>query len=226
MSRQAPLDMQDPQGEFGLIDAPALPPLLNAVLAENPFEDAIAGLRARKAGAGDVFFSDDTDRARFAVILEPDVPAAKALEMVPLAMAALGDCISALVPPQVAVQFRPTLRVLVNNGIAGGIKAAISQTASDNEIPDWMVIGVETGLSRDAGLPEPGEQPDITTLDEEGCDNLDRNRFIETFARHFLTWLSIWQEDGFAPVARSWKFKDEEQNQPDMDVISTAVMIE
>ncbi len=201
------------------MDAPVLPPLLDAVLAKEPFKDAVEKLRAGKAGAGDVFFSNDIASARFAIILEPDVPASKALEMLPLAMVALGDCISVLVPPQVAVQFRPPLQVVVNKGIAGSIEAAISRTASDSNVPDWLVIGVETGLERSAGMPEPGEQPDITTLDEEGCTNLESQQFIETFARHFLTWLSIWQEDGFAPVLRSWKFMDEKNAEPDMGIM-------
>ena len=60
-------------------------------------------------------------------------------------------------------------------------------------------------LSHDAF--EPGHAPDFTTLDEEGCGDLTSAKFIETWCRHFLAWLNIWQDDGFAPVSKSWIFR-------------------
>jgi len=68
-------------------------------------------------------------------------------------------------------------------------------------------------------------QPDLTTLDEEGFENPDHIKFIETYARHFLSWLAVWNEDGFATIARSWKFKAENEMAPDMEQFGKFVSI-
>jgi len=188
-----------------------LPPLLNGVESPSPFDTAIFQVRQQKAGAGDLFWSPATDVAEFALILEPDVDHDKALEMVPLAMVALADCLAILLPPQVAIEFRDLQQLIVNGGIAGGIATAISKQQSD-----WLVIAIRVGLGRTESQSEPGEQPDITTLDEEGWEDLDRSKFVETFARHFLSWLAIWNDDGFAPIARAFRFKAEDKQDPDL----------
>lgn len=198
---------------------PILPPLLNAVQSEAPFESAINNVQIRKAGAGDLLWSKDQKRVKFAIILEPDVSTEKAVEMLPLTLVALGDCLGVVVPPQVGVQFRPPLQATVNAGIVGGVEAAMAETKSVSDIPDWLVVGIEVGLARQNDDAEPGLDPDITTLDEEGCEDLDRNKFIETFARHFLSWMAIWDDDGFAPIARSWKFKAEDESDPIIEMM-------
>ncbi len=202
-----------------------LPPLLNAVISQQPFDQAIDQVRHRRAGAGDLFWSPDKLTSNMAIILEPEVAANQALEMVPLAMVALGDCLGVLVPPQVAVQFRYPLRVVVNAGVTGEISAAIAATGNDNDVPDWLVLGIKINLARADDAPDPGEQPDITTLDEEGCEDLTQTKFIETYARHFLSWIASWQDEGFLPIARSWKFKAEDQNDPDMAELRKAVAV-
>ena len=203
---------------------PVLPPLLNAVQSESPFESAIRKVQLREAGAGDLFWSKNQKRVKLAIILEPDVSADQAVEMLPLTLVALGDCLGVLVPPQVGVQFRPPLQVTVNAGKVGGVSAAMSMTENNAGIPDWLVVGIDVGLSRQNDDPEPGLDPDITTLDEEGCDDLDRNKFIETFARHFLSWMAVWNDDGFLRVARSWKFKAEDESDPIIELMLEIVV--
>jgi hypothetical protein len=51
---------------------------------------------------------------------------------------------------------------------------------------------------------EPGVNPDVTTLAEEGFGGLRSNEVIESFARHFMVAIDAWQESGFAAVARSY----------------------
>ena len=205
--------------------APIVPPLLAAIMAPEPFDAAIQAVRAGRAGAGDFFWSPDAEQASLAIVLEPEVDAGVAAQMAPLAMVALGDTLGVLTPPQVGVQFREPFEILVNAGVAGRARAAMARTGKAENVPDWLVIGVETGLARPAGAPEPGLEPDITTLDEEGCGGLSHITFIETFARHFLSWMAVWNDDGFAPVARSWKFRAEDECEPDMEKIRAAFVI-
>ena len=73
---------------------PTFPPLLtgHAVRGNEPaFETACARAAGGELGAGDVVWSRDTALIDLAVILEPDVPLETAVQMLPLAMVALGD---------------------------------------------------------------------------------------------------------------------------------------
>lgn len=192
---------------------PEFPPLLTGhpvKAPEKPFAEAVKGaLNNRHFGAGDVLWGKSTDMVHWAVVLEPEVALATAQQMMPLAMAAIGDCLGVLTPPQVAVTFRWPGTILINGAEAGRISAAVPKEAGKNDIPDWLVIGLDLGLKRPANAPEPGETPDQTVLADEGGDALDRTRVIESFSRHFLTWLHNWQDDGFKSVADSWLFRAE-----------------
>ncbi|MCP4185370.1 MAG: hypothetical protein GY761_19015 [Hyphomicrobiales bacterium] len=202
-----------------------LPPLLNAISAQKPFDAAVSQVRHRMAGAGDLFWSHNQNNVDIAIVLEPEVSSIRALEMVPLAMVALSDCLAVLLPPQVAVQFRDSRSIVVNGGIVGELTTAMAKTNSENDIPDWLVLSLTTGLNRAESDDEPGFNPDFTTLDEEGWEMVSQNEFTETFARHFLSWLAAWNDDGFCTIARAWKFKAEEQLEPDMRKIGERVLI-
>lgn len=202
-----------------------LPPLLNPIKADEPFTTAIKQVRNRQSGAGDLLWASNNSVADFAIILEPEVDRQRTLEMLPLAMIALSDCLAVLLPPQVAVQFRGCNEIVVNGGVAGGIVAAIAKTDGDQDIPDWLVLSITASLNRDDKKGDPGLEPDITSLDEEGWEAPELNTFIETYARHFLSWMVAWNDDGFAPVSRAWKFKAEDNSEPDMNMVSSNISI-
>ena len=65
------------------MDELILPPLLNAVCCEQPFQSAIEQVRQREAGAGDLFWSRDKVTANIAIVLEPEVTKDRAMEMMP-----------------------------------------------------------------------------------------------------------------------------------------------
>lgn len=206
-------------------DEISLPPLLNAICSPEPFQSAIKQVRARQAGAGDLFWADDTYTAKVAIVLEPEVAHHRVLEMLPLAQVALSDCLAVLLPPQVAVEFRDIGKLVVNGGVVGDIQAAVSATSAESEIPDWLVLAASVGLRRRSNEDEPGQQPDITTLDEEGWEETNLGQFIETFARHLLSWTVAWSDDGFDNVARAWKFKSEDKADPDLAKFKQALHV-
>ncbi len=202
-----------------------LPPLLNAIMVEKPFQTAIDKTQARQAGAGDFFWAQDPSVSDFAIVLEPDVSFEKSLEIVPLALVALSDCLASILPPQVAVQFRDFQNVTINGGVAGSVNAAISKTQSRSDIPDWLIISINITLTRDNSISEPGSEPDITALGEEGWDVINQNTVLETYSRHFLSWLANWTDDGFDNVVRAWKFKAENEQKPDMDIFEQSITL-
>lgn len=195
------------------LEDPTFPPLLTGFPVEDPlspFEEAVKGaIDDRRFGAGDTLWSDAQDKASWAIVLEPEVPLSAAQQMTALAMVAIGDCLGALTPPQVAVTFRWPNIILVNGGVVGHVRSAVDGNASPGDTPDWMVIGIEIKLRHPAQAPEPGERPDETALAEEGAGDLDRTTAIESNCRHFLTWLNIWQESGFKSIADAWLFRAE-----------------
>ncbi len=187
---------------------PTFPPLMSGVgisVPDQPFSHAVNGAQNGALGAGSVIWARNTAIMDWAIVLEPDVPLATALQMGPLAMVAASDCIGALAPPQVGLMFRWPGTILVNGGEAGFVEIAASSPDLDT-VPDWIVVHVSVRLKGD-DRQEPGERPDVTSLDEEGCPGLTRTTMIESYSRHFMTWLNSWNDDGFHPVHSAWVFR-------------------
>ena len=80
-------------------------------------------------------------------------------------------------------------------------------------VPEWMVLGLWLRHRREDAEPEPGDVPDRTWLSEEGCTELSRTEIIESYTRHFLTWLNSWNEDGFKSIHASWWFRAQERDE-------------
>ncbi len=179
---------------------PEFPPLLtgHAVKApEQAFEAAVSGASRGRFGAGDVVWARDVDRLDMAVVLEPTVPPDRAIEMLPAALLAVGDSLGALVPPEVAVTFGWPNLVRVNGAQAGQLRVAMSSSRVFDDVPSWMVVGIALVLRRRAKSGDPGLDPDVTDLQEEGCGEITRTELVESISRHFLSWVHTWETEGF-----------------------------
>ncbi len=193
---------------------PIFPPLLSGhdvKGARKPFAAACEGAAQGALGAGDVVWSRNAQMLDLAIVLEPEVAFATAVEMMPVGMVAAGDCLGSLTPPQVGVTFTWPNIVRLNGAMAGAVRGAVSGHPAPDAVPDWMVIGFWLRHHRGKGDPEPGEQPDITWLAEEGGAELTRTELIESYCRHLLTWIHSWQEDGFRAVHDSWLYRAAER---------------
>jgi biotin-(acetyl-CoA carboxylase) ligase len=132
-----------------------------------------------------------------------------------VALVGLGDALGALAPPTLPVTFAWPDRLLVDAGIAGGVRAQpIEGTAK-------IVIGVEValrgapggetalgtmlGAQGAPGAFNPGSRPERTTLYDEGCGDIAMMDLLEAFARHFLSWVHRWLNEGFEPLRASWQ---------------------
>lgn len=195
---------------------PTFPPLLTGYdvkAGESAFRTACRRASAGELGAGDLVWSRGSACIEVAVVLEPEVGMETAVQMLPLFMVGLGDCLGSITPPQVGVTFIWPDIVCVNGGRAGQVRAAAAKTDGENDIPRWMVIGLEVAHQRRPDDPEPGEVPDRTWLSEEGCAELTPSEIIESYSRHCLTWINTWNDDGFRPVHDSWMFRAERRDQ-------------
>ncbi len=212
-------------GRGATLTEPTFPPRLSGLRlapGEAPLDAAIARARNGEVGAGDVLWSPDGQRAALAIVLEPECPLRQALQMAALAQVAAGDCLGALTPPQVGVTFRWPRGILVNRGRVGGIDLAWPKDCALDAVPDWLVVAISIALKYDADAPEPGFTPHRTVMAEEGCPELGSAELIESYVRHFLTWLNEWQDEGFRPVSEAWSWRAEGREEDEAVTIALA----
>jgi hypothetical protein len=165
--------------------------------------DAFAHARANAAelGAGTLIYVGRFDLAEFAVVLEPEEPLCTARRAFYAGMAALGDALLTLAPPEKQIRFEWPDAITVDFGLVGGGRFAWP-AGDENAPPAWLVFA---GMIRTVSLAEgePGLRPLSAALEEEGFEG-GSDRLLESFARHLLLQIDAWQAHGFAEVARRY----------------------
>lgn len=158
---------------------------------------------APERGAGTLVYVGRFDLAEFAVVLEPDEPLVKARRTFYAGMTALADALAAHAQPETSIIIDWPGSLLVNHGLVGGGRLACPQNVDEGETPPWLVFG---GMIRTVSMTgvEPGLNPFVTALEEEGFTDAMSNQVVESFARHFMVAVDAWQESGFGAVAKSY----------------------
>ena len=183
--------------------APAFPPLLRGVAvagAENPFDHARA-LAVQGCDGGTVVHNVQADRLRAAIVLAPEVPLRRAMAMLPVCGLGFQNALGALAPPEVAVHLGWDGGIRVNGGLCGGLTVA-SNTLDPQDVPGWLVVGLDLSLMQLAEAP--GDTPGLTSLYDEGCAEVEPVVLLEAFARHMLVWLNRWSDEGNRALHAEW----------------------
>ncbi len=129
-----------------------------------------------------------------AVVLRPDLATARLGEFVPLSVVALGMALAGLVVPMTEMRYRWPNAVLLSDGrVAGAWLAAGS---------DWLVLATSVNVTETANADNfrhacvrfDGGNPEATVA-----------TMLEAYARHLVTWLARWDEEGLAPVLRHFR---------------------
>jgi BirA family biotin operon repressor/biotin-[acetyl-CoA-carboxylase] ligase len=131
-------------------------------------------------------------------ILRPDCAPAAASQLGFVAALALGDAIGGTAPPLAGLRCKWPNDVLLNGRKLAGI--LLESEARMSETLDWLILGIGVNV---VAHPTETDYP-TTSLREEGYLALDAAGLLESFARHFLGWYEIWQNDGFAPIRAAW----------------------
>jgi biotin-(acetyl-CoA carboxylase) ligase len=177
---------------------PVLPPLYSAIRLGAQLGSPRKAL-LHKAGnlpEGTLLWSDANGRLALALLLDSETGFEESAPVALVAVLAMGDAIGALAPPVVAVTNAWPDRIEVNGALVGGTALHV--------LPGGRLLLETEVLVSSAGEYEPGEKPEFTSLHEEGCGEVTPVGLLESFARHFLSWLHRWQEDGFAPLRFHW----------------------
>jgi len=199
--RSGPLQAVSPL----VLPDPVFPPLLKGYAvpaSKQPLREACRRAQVREIGAGDLVWSLGTALADLAIVLEPEVALERAVQMAPLMMVALGDCLGALGPPKLAVQYRWPAEVLLNGSVAGDVRLACPRVASD-EVPEWLVVAVRLAIAAEESRTDWSR----TSLAEEAGSDLTRTDILQSLAAHFLARLNAWTDEGFRPVHDQWLFR-------------------
>jgi biotin-(acetyl-CoA carboxylase) ligase len=158
---------------------------------------------ADEEGAGTLVHVGRFDLAEVAVVLEPEEPLRTARRALYAGMVALADALAVHAPPEKPITFDWPDAVRVDGGLVGGGRLAWPQGADEDEPPSWLIFGAMIRTVA-MGEEEPGLRPLSAALDEEGFDQLDSGRLVESFARHLMVAIDAWQEQGFGEIAKGY----------------------
>ncbi len=158
---------------------------------------------APEQGAGTLVYVGRFDLAEFAVVLEPEEPLRTARRALYAGMAALFDALLTFSPPEKPIEIDWPDAFKVDAGLVGGGRLAWPQGASEDEPPPWLVFG---GMIRTVSMSdaEPGLNPLVAALEEEGFTDAGSGKLVESFARHLMVHIDSWQEHGFAAVTKEY----------------------
>lgn len=179
------------------------PPLMAGVAvkgADDPFETACA-MAVCGCDGGTVVHNVQADRLRAAIIFAPEVTTEDAMAMLPLCGVGFQNALGALAPPEVAVHLGWDGGIRVNGAHCGRLRVAAAEADTD-QVPDWLIVGLEVPILQTAS--DPGENPDVTALYDEGCAGIDPAHLLESWARHCLVWINRWSDEGNAPLHVAW----------------------
>jgi len=179
------------------------PPFTPVRLREMGDAFAHANALASEKGAGTLVHVGRFDLAEFALVLEPEEPLRTARRALYAGMVALVDALAAVAQPETAIDIHWPDAILVNGGLVGGARLAWPQGASEDDVPPWLVFGAMIRTASMANT-DPGLNPSITALDEEGFTDTMTSHLVESFARNFMVAVDAWQESGFGAVAKRY----------------------
>src|SRR5260370_10435156 len=88
--------------------------------------------------------------------------------------------------------------------LVGGARLGWPEEANEDEPPDWLIFGamIRTVAMGDV---EPGVSPLSSALYEEGFDDLDCGRLVESFSSHLMAAPDACQRHGFDEVAKAYR---------------------
>jgi len=198
------MPLETPARPRSLTPELVLPPLFTPVrLRELGDAFAHATSIADERGAGTLVHVGRFDLAEFAVVLEPDEPLRQARRVFYAGMAALADALAAHAQPETEIAIDWPGSISINRGLVGGGGLGWPQGIKEDEVPPWLVFGAMIRIVSMTGT-EPGLNPLITALDEEGFTDVLSNQLVESFARHFMVAIDSWRESGFGAVTKTY----------------------
>lgn len=188
-----------------MIETARLPPVYHLIVAE-PGQDPEASARALAEDGADpatIVCADRADRLDCSVVLQPGMALPEARLVVYVGVLGLGDALGAVVPPGLDVTYRWPNVIEANIAPAARIDLYVPGGKSVSGTPPWMTLRAVVALTSVID-GDPAAPAFETTIADEGGPEVAVVDLLESFTRHFLTWMTRWEEDGFDPVRAMW----------------------
>ena len=147
--------------------------------------------RRVRSGAGTLVYVGRFDLAEFAVVLEPEEPLETASRALCRHRRARGRWRCTHHPSGPSPSTGPT-RCASTVG-SSGARGLDGHRMPRSKPPAWLVFGAMIRIVA-MGEDEPGLRPLSAALDEEGFENFDSDRLVESFARHLMVAIDTWRE--------------------------------
>lgn len=136
-----------------------------------------------------------------AVVLRPELAAARLGEFVPLSVVALGMALAGLVVPMTELRYRWPNAVLLSDGRVAGAWLSVGS--------DWLVLATSVNVTETANAENfrhacvcfDGGNPEATPA-----------ALLEAYAHQLVTGLARWDDEGFAPVLRHFRSRVEQMH--------------
>lgn len=163
----------------------------------------VACQRAREGcDSGLVVYARGLDRLRAAIVFAPEVALREAMAILPACGLGFQNAFGSLAPPETALKLTWDGTIRLNEARCGALQVACESDDPD-VVPDWLVVGLDLALM--SFSDNPGETPDLTALDEEGCGDIDPDELLEAWVRHCLFWINRWGDGGLRDLHRDWE---------------------
>lgn len=182
-----------------------LPPIFRLQLIEPDLDVAAEAVRFANAD-GDpatIICAEREDVLDCGIILHPETDLNDAMLVIYVAALGLGDALGTVVQAGIDMTFRWPDIIEANLASVARLDLIIPDEAKGTDIPDWIIARMTTQVGDLDGDWRDGPFPE-TSLAGEGCVEVTTGQLLESFSRHFLTWLNRWQQDGFDPVRAMW----------------------
>ena len=133
------------------------------------------------------------------VVLRPDCTVGEAAQLGFAAALGLVDALGHLMPPLTDVRLKWPNDVLVNERKAAGI---LLETVIDSDGTfRALLLGLGVNI---ADAPDDTAFPATALHWESAGRGIGSEDLLEPWAKHFLTWVNRWVDDGFQPLRRQW----------------------
>jgi BirA family biotin operon repressor/biotin-[acetyl-CoA-carboxylase] ligase len=171
------------------------------VLQDDAEDGTLVWAQEQTAGRGRRGRSWTSPRGNLYVtaILRPDCTVGEAAQLGFAAALALVDALGHLMPPLTEVRLKWPNDVLVNERKAAGI--LLETVIGTDGSFQALLLGLGVNI---ADAPDDTAFPATALHWESAGRGIGPEDLLEPWAKHFLTWVNRWVDDGFQPLRRQW----------------------
>lgn len=132
------------------------------------------------------------------ILLRPDYPAEKAMELSFVAAVAMADAVQQHLPRGTFVDCKWPNDILIEGKKVAGILLESGGIKGDRL--DWLVVGVGLNIEH---FPDATQYP-ATCMNDEGAGGITVESMLQSFCNRFHAAMVTWHRLGFAAIRRQW----------------------